>query len=391
MPVPRGVPMPSGDFGDDHNAFALALAREIGAGANWCCSPLGVRVALAMALAGARGDTAAELARALCLPTDGTDAHVGFAALLARLRAAEGTSIRIANGLWVGADAPLQPDYLARLDRDYASPPRRGDFRRAAESVRRAINAWVDAETQGRIGELLAHGSLSPSTVLVLANAVHFAGRWQTPFAAELTQAAPFQREDGRQVRVPLMRHELVAPYCQADGFQAVDLPYAGAAMSLLVLLPAAGTRLLDFSRGLTAARLRRCVDALQSVPVSLHLPRLRLTWGTADLVPPLRALGVQRALTEGQADFAGINGARPPSAAALWISGVFHQARIELEEQGTVAAAATAVSMQCISARPGPAPVVFRADRPFLFAIRERHCGVVLFLGGVADPTPAP
>jgi len=252
------------------------------------------------------------------------------------------------------------------------------------------INRWVEDKTKEKIRELIPTG-LSPDTRLVIVNAVYFKGAWVLPFPTYSTLDQPFYLEDGRCVQRPLMYQQQSLRYVQTADYQAVDLAYQGEALSMLVLLPARKDGLRDLETRLSTRMLSDCVGRMSEREVIVFLPKFRLTWGTAEVSNQLRALGMPVAFTRSLADFSGINGHRPPHRDSLSISNVFHQAFVEVNETGTEAAAATAAAMIRLGACETSLPVaVFRADHPFLFAIRHRRSGAILFLGRMADPTRA-
>ncbi len=220
-------------------------------------------------------------------------------------------------------------------------------------------------------------------------NAVYFKGKWVLQFRKAATRDEPFYVEGGGNVRAPLMHQQGEVRYLQAGGFQAVDLAYRGGDLCMLVLLPDRTDGLRALETQLSARLLRDCVASMLVREVELFLPRFRMTWGTVDLATELRTLGMPLAFTRAQADFSGINGHEPRDEESLFISAVYHKAFVEVDEEGTEAAAATGVAMRPSGAFPHPAAVpMFRADHPFLFAIRDRKSGTILFLGRVADPT---
>jgi serpin B len=266
---------------------------------------------------------------------------------------------------------------------------RAADFGSDPEGARSAINRWVSEQTRDRIRDLLSPRVVDDRTRLVLVNAIHFAGRWERPFFAQDTHDEPFHLIDGETVRAPLMRRVLTVAYLeQSDGVQAVELPYEGDRLSMLVLLPARRDGLAALEKKLSAEMLRDCARAMRTREVRIVLPRFQIAGDTVDLRDALRKLGMVRALDRERADFSGINGRVPPDAEALSISAVLHKSFVELDEQGTRAAAAAAVAIMTLGGPRNPPPIPdFRADHPFLFAIRDRREGAILFLGRVADP----
>jgi serpin B len=377
----------------DDNDFAVALYRQLRQRpGNLFFSPLSVRAALAMALAGARGETAEQMRKALCFVASGEDLHADLGYLLQRLNAAIGVEyeMTVASSLWGQAGTSLQAAFVDLLARHYRAAMNLVDFRGDAAAAGREINRWVEEKTRAKIREIIAAGSLDEATRLVLVNAVYFKGMWALPFRKDATHDRPFHLQGGGTVKVPLMHlHEEIA-YAQGAGYQAVDLVYRGGDLSLLVLLPDRRDGLPALEKALSASLLHDCVAQLRSREVELFVPRFQITSDALDLCDPLTALGMTLAFDRSQADFSGIDGHAPLQEEALFLGAVLHKAFVEVNEEGTEAAAATAVVMVLAAAmpsRPPPVPVV-RADHPFVVAIRDRRNGAIVFLGRVADPT---
>ena len=376
--------VPISAFAASHNAAALALYQHVSKGVgNRVFSPLSVRMALAMAWAGARGDTAVQMARALHFDPQAAQVHAGFSALLRRLAQLRkgGEGLTMANSLWAQAGATLRPEFLELVDQFYGGGVNTADFRRDAGEVRRRINDWVGRETDQKIRELMGPNSIGPDTRLALVNACSFLGKWVTTFPAENTSEQPFYLEDGSQTNTPLMCVKSMFRLFQSPDFAAVEMLYQRCGMSMVVVLPKARAGLPALEAGLSAGFLDECVSQMDVNEATVFLPRFKIRWSDS-MNGPLRALGMADAFEPGRADFSGINGSRPPQDDALAISEVQHEAWIETDEQGTRAAAATGGGMtKCL-------PATFRADHPFLFAIRGVRSGVIWFLGRVADPT---
>jgi serpin B len=356
-------------------------------------SPFSVRVALAMARAGARGDTAEQMSNALSFPPSDDTLHASVGAILKRLAAAGGGAyeVAVANSIWGQEGVSLEPGFLEQITLHYDGTMKLVDFKRAADTARVAINGWVEEKTKQKIRELLAPGAVDAETRLVLANAAYFKGKWMLQFRRQATREEPFYLETGRTAQVPLMHQQERIRYVQADGYQAVDLEYRGGDLSMLVLLPDRKDGLPDLERTISARELFKCVARMEAREVKLFVPRFRISWGPADLTGHLAALGMRRAFARDEADFSGINGRLPPDEESLFISAVYHKAFVDVDEEGTEAAAATAVVMpytaSAVASMPPPVPV-FRADHPFLFAIRDWKSGAILFFGRVDDPT---
>ncbi len=390
----RAQPVGPASFADNNNDFALAMYGHLRQRAeNLFFSPFSVRAALGMTQAGARGQTAAEMRETLRISSSDEVLHVAFAEIIERLKAAGGGQyeLSVANSLWCQDGVPLQPDFLNLIARHYRGGMNVVDFRRGAEAARVRINHWVEDETRQRIQDLIPSGGLDAETCLVLANAVYFKGQWVLQFDRTDTRDEPFHVEGGGTVQVPLMYQHETVRYLKAAGYQAVDLAYRGGDLSMLVLLPDRKEGLWDLEKRVSARVLDECVTQMVTRGVELFLPRFTLTWGTVDLGAQLTALGMPLAFTRFHADFSGINGREPPHEESLFLSAAFHKAFVETNEEGTEAAAATALETLCTASFQAPRPPavpVFRADHPFLFAIRDRKSGTILFLGRMADPT---
>ena len=388
-PPPHSGP---GLFAEASNDFALAMYAHLRQRpGNLFLSPFSVRTALAMPYAGASGETAAQMGKALRFLAADETLHIAFAEIIQRLNAAgsDQYEMAVANSLWCQDGAPLQSGFRDVVARHYCGGMNVVDFRRSVEAARARINLWVEDKTKHKIKELIGSGGLDADTRLVLVNAVYFKGKWVLQFRKAATRDEPFYVEGGGNVRAPLMHQQGEVRYLQAGGFQAVDLAYRGGDLCMLVLLPDRNDGLRALETQLSARLLRDCVASMLVREVELFLPRFRMTWGTVDLATELRTLGMPLAFTRAQADFSGINGHEPPDEESLFISAVYHKAFAEVNEEGTEAAAATGVAHRRLGAFPHPAAVpMFRADHPFLFAIRDRKSGTILFLGRVADPT---
>ena len=393
LPGTRARPGAMESFAEGNNDFALAMYRRLRERpGNLFFSPLSIRTALGMTHAGAKGDTAAQMGQALCFPASDEAPHAAAGEIIRRLGASGGGQheVAVANSLWGQEGAPLQPAFLDLVTRHYGAATFLVDFRRAAEAARGTINRWVEGETKQKIRDLIPTGGVNADTRLVLVNAVYFKGEWVLQFEKARTREEAFYLDGGGTVRTPLMRQQQQMFYLQAEGYQAVELLYRGGELSMLVLLPDRKDGLPDLDSTLSVEELRDCVARMDDRKVELFLPRFKTTWGTVDLTDRLAELGVSLAFTRGQADFSGINGHEPPHEESLYISAVYHKAFMEVNEEGTEAAAATAVAARAAgAARKSEPPIpIFRADHPFLFAIRDRRSGAILFLGRVVDPT---
>lgn len=379
-------------FADDNNDFAFAMYEQLRRRpGNLFFSPFSIRTALCMAQAGARGETAAQMRGALSISPSNEALNIAFADTLRHLSAGNGGKyeLAVANSLWGQYGEPLLPEYLDLIARHYGGAMNLVDFRRRAEAARATINQWVEDRTRRKIRELVPSGSLHADTRLILVNAVYFKGMWELPFREIATREEPFFLEGSGRVQARLMHRQGQIAYLQADGYQVVELIYQGGDLSMLVLLPDRRDGLPDLETTLSVRLFYKLLARARARAVELFLPRLKITRGT-DMRDQLASLGMPLAFARFQADFSGINGREPPDEDSLFISAVFHKAFVEVNEEGTEAAAATAMvqwGAARVRLKPPPVPV-FRADHPFLFAILDRKSGTILFLGRIADPT---
>ena len=366
------------------NAFGLDLYQRLRArGENLFFSPASAAYALAMARTGAAGATAAGMDRVLHLQGDPDATAAAFGALMDDLlREREHVELDLANRLYGQEGFGFAPAFLDRLERRFGAALAQVDFRGDPEAARAAINAWVAGRTRERIDELLPAGSLDAATRLVLVNAIYFLGTWRTAFPADATADGPFHREAGGDADVPFMHLTGRFGYAERGGVQLLALPYEGGDLEMVLALPPAGTPLVEVEAGLDADALADWLAAPAPRQVAVAMPRLHLET-KFDLATTLGAMGMGTAFTR-RADFSPMTG----GANGLAIDDVYHQAWLDVDEQGTEAAAATGLVMRVTSAQPTEEPVVFRADRPFVLAIRHVPSGAVLFLGRVADPS---
>ena len=335
-------------------------------------------MAFGMTDAGARGETAAQIEDVFHLPGSGAELHAAFNALDQAFADAGKSTLRLANRLYPATGYPLVPEFVQTLGASYGAPLERLDFAADAKAARERINGWVAERTENRIPELLPAGFVDPATVLVLVNALYLEAKWSHPFGKYPTETQPFTRLDGSRAEVPLMHNaELQARYADAEAYQAVELPYGEGELSMLVVVPDEGG-FAEFERGFDAERLAAVDAAMRRGIVDLFLPRWSDT-SEIDLAKTLRELGLELPFDQGRADFTGISPRGP------FINAGVHAADIEVDEWGTVAAAATGIGF-AVSGPPTPDAVI-RADRPFLYLIRHSETRAVLFLGRVVDP----
>lgn len=378
--------LPAADAGrltTGNTAFALdlygRLRKEEG---NLFCSPYSISTALAMTYGGARGATAEQMAMALHFELPQEALHPAFAAMergIADIEKKGKVKIAVANSLWPQKKFALLPEFLTLCQKNYGAEITPLDFAGSPDKARNTINRWVEDKTNKKITDLIQ--SLDSLTRLVLVNAIYFKGDWANQFKSELTQKQPFYVSPDKTSEASLMHQTKDFGYGERDGLQILDLPYAGDDLSMVVILPNKADGLGDLEAKLTVKHLADWVGGLRSRKVELFLPKFKMT-RQFSLNEELAALGMRDAFSD-KADFSGLDGQRD-----LFISTVIHKAFVEVDEKGTEAAAATAVVlMEKASIGIEPPTPVFRADHPFLFLIRDRSTGSILFLGRVVNP----
>ena len=362
---------------------------------NLLVSPYSISQAFAMAYAGAEGDTETEMATVMgfTLPEDAF--HPAFADLNTNLTEREYDAfltensdsstfqINIANAVWGQQGYPFAAEYIGLLDDFYGGGFRDVDFQADPEAAREAVNAWVAEQTEDRIEDILPSGSVDADTRMVLANAIYFNASWMTPFNEAVTQDAPFTLLDGEQVNVPLMTQMNNMLYTDGENYQAAQLPYFGGDTSMVVILPDEGA-FNDVDAALDAALFTEIRDALAgSGQVTVFLPRFEYEFNLS-LGPVMSQLGMEQAFDRANANFSGM--VSESTGENLYIGEASHKAFIKVDEEGTEAAAATALTIGSTTAMTSE-PIVFRVDRPFMFAIVDNVTGSVLFVGRVVNP----
>jgi serpin B len=346
-------------------------------------SPYSISTCLAMTYAGARGDTEKQMAQVLHFGGDQAQVATGFGDLPRQLAAAgnqQGIELSVANALWAQQGHPFLPAFLKIARTEYQANVNQADFKTQSASATRRINDWVAQKTKDKIKDILSPGSLNAQTRLVLANAIYFKGRWADQFQAARTLNQPFHLAPGTQVEASLMHRTGRTRYMDNDAFQAVELPYQGNRLTMMILLP----RAIDGCRGieaqLSADLLAKSLAQMKMQEVELFVPKFQMT-SSFELGNTLSKMGMAQAFGP-EADFSGMDGMKD-----LFISAVLHKAWVEVTEEGTEAAAATVTTMRALAIARPIAPVVFRADHPFIFLIRDTQSGCVLFLGRLANP----
>jgi serpin B len=361
-----------------------ARLRQSNKGENIFFSPFSISTALAMTFAGARAQTAAEMAKVLHFTLPPDKLHPAYGSLLKAANDATesgGNTLAVANALWGQRGYEFLPSFLDLTRKIYGAGLNGVDFAKDCEGARGAINGWAEKQTLEKIKDLIPRGALRPETLLVLTNAIYFKGTWVTRFAKANTASLPFTLLGDQEIHVPLMHETALFGYAEDSDLQALELSYQGKKISMVVLLPKEKSGLSALEDKLSASWLDQRLGSMAEEKVSVYLPKFTTTLSFM-LGETLKSMGMPLAFS-GHADFSGMS-AKPD----LKISEVIHKAFVDVNEEGTEAAAATAVGMRrMVIARPAKPIPEFRADHPFLFLIRDKTTGAILFLGRVMDP----
>lgn len=366
------------------NAFSFDVYRQMLSGSfnNAFISPLSISAALAMTYAGAEGETADQMRRALHYGPQSISFHQDYGYALDSLsRSNDDFEINIANAVWVQNAFPLLPAYVNIVKDLYNSESRELDFVHKPEASRKTINDWVESQTNERIKNLIPKGVIDADTRMVLTNAVYFNAEWMDHFNKSLTRREPFYSFDDEEIICDMMYKRSRLAYSKSDDLQILEIPYKGNQYSMMVLLPEQNDGLKNLIRQIGPSILDKHYKNRQWEDVILYLPKFKLNTDY-ELKPALSVLGMEIAFSD-DADFSGMTGKKD-----LKISSVIHKAFIEVDEEKTEAAAATAVVMKLTTAMPvQKAPIEFRADHPFLFLIKHNESGAILFMGQLTYP----
>ncbi|MEK7834013.1 MAG: serpin family protein [Acidobacteriota bacterium] len=346
-------------------------------------SPLSIATALAMTYNGAAGETHLAMKRVLKYGTmNHAELNQSSAALMAKLKGPAGNNdpkieLLMANSLWARQGIAFNPAFLDRNRQFFGAEIAALDF--AKPQALQTINGWVSRNTKGKIPKIIEQ--ISGDQVMFLINAVYFKGQWQKRFDAKLTQNLPFHLLAGKTKQTQMMSQSGSYQYFKGENFQAVSLPYGQGGASIYLFLPDEKSSLNNLLSGLSYQKWQQWMTNFRNSPGDVKLPRFKMDY-SRDLNNPLRALGMGVAFDRGKADFSGIRQQKD-----LFISQVKHKAVIEVNEEGTEAAAATSVGISITSVRREPQRFSFIADRPFLLAIRDQQTGAILFMGAVFEP----
>jgi serpin B len=375
---------------DDNTQFAVSFYNLIkNKDGNIIFSPMSLSLALSMTLAGAETSTEQSMLNALQLSLPENEVHPAFNALLLSIEESmsqqmgdsEGDifKLNIANSIWGQAGFEFKETFLDTLAANYGSGLYNVDFAQNPEGSREAINDWIEEETQDKIQDLIPQGGITPLTRLVLANAIYFNGSWLHPFSETGTSSAPFYLLDGSETTAEMMRLSGESfPYSVGDGYQAIALPYLSRDFEMLIVVPDSGT-FKQFEGDFSPDVFKNILDLMISEPVNLEMPKFDFETSTP-ANDPLKQLGMEEAFLIEKADFTGMT-----EEDQLYITDVLHKATITVDEEGTEAAAATAVIMGLKAMPSEPKKLVI--DRPFMFFIQHRPTMSILFMGRVTQP----
>ncbi len=369
-----------------NNQFATELYTQLApSDGNLFFSPYSVSSALAMTYAGARGATAEQMAGALHFPLAADKIAGAFNTLQLELNAIQRDGqieLAIANALYPQQGIKLDSAFTNQIESQFQAKVAPLDLVGNPKESATTINSWVADQTKGKISRIISPDLLDPLTRLILVNAIYFKGNWETPFKKQNTSMQPFNLPDGSKTETPMMHRTGEISCAATEDLSLVDLPYSGGRLSMTILLPNHGIDIGAIESKLSASRIGELIAKLEEREVQLAIPKFKIE-SLYELTQNLTALGMTAAFDPQQADFSGIF----ESPEQLYIGMVIHKAFIEVNEEGTEAAAATAVGIRATAIREPKPPVLFKADRPFLFLIRDRKSGSILFAGRLSDP----
>jgi serpin B len=363
------------------NQFAFDLYSQLRAkDGNLFLSPYSISTALAMTYAGARTATAQEMAKVLHFALPQEQLHPAYAALISKVTPenAKGYQLSVANALWGKQGYAFEKEFLNTTKTHYGAELTPIDTSNGAGAARQ-INQWVEEKTNQKIKDLVPPDAITPLTRLVLTNAIYFKGDWATQFKKEATRDGAFFISAGKEISVPLMLQKASFKFSEDEQLKILELPYVGEQLSMLILLPEKVDGLAELERTLTSDSLAKLSAGMSKQEVVVTLPKFKMT-SQFDLGGTLVKMGMEKAFDQNLADFSGMTGGKED----IYISKVIHKAFVDVNEEGTEAAAATAVIMKARGISRTP---VFKADHPFLFMIRHNATNTILFMGRVADP----
>ncbi len=377
--------------GNSTFAFELYTQLKANNSGNLFFSPYSLSIALAMTYAGAKGETATQMAKILHFPKE--QVHTAFHLLQGQVKAVHeknnNIELRTANALWGQKAYPFLESFQETIKKNYEAQVKEVDFSRDYKRIHQEINAYVETQTNNKIKDLIKPGIIKSLTRFVLVNAIYFKGNWATPFDKKKTEKSPFWLTSHNSVEVPMMNQKSHFNYIENDSIQLLELPYAvqetkhfgfsDDKLSMIILLPKAQNGLAKLERLLTVENLERWLAHSYWRKVKVFLPKFKINTGF-ELSKTLTSMGMPDAFNE-KANFSGMNNTKE-----LYLTSVIHKAFVDVSEKGTEAAAATAV--MGMTRGMSPPPPTFRADHPFIFLIRHNSSGSILFMGRVVNPT---
>ena len=373
---------------DANNQFAFDLYSEYKLEkGNIFFSPYSISTALTMTYEGARGKTAEEMQAVLRIPKDDEKRRLESAEIYNQINKSSGDyKLSTANALWAQKDYQFSEEYINNVEKYYGGKTTNLDFIKDTEKSRLTINNWVEDQTNDKIKNLIPKGAVNSLTRLVLTNAIYFKGTWVLQFDKKDTEDENFKTASGQTIKVPTMKltgDDAEFNYAKADKVQILELPYDGEDLSMLLILPEKDN-LKNLEELINTKKLSEWRNALEKQRVDIYIPKFKFETKYF-MVDTLNKMGMSNAFMPGVADFSGMGGTRN-----LYISDIIHQAFVEVNEEGTEAAAATAVIMGTWGSARGEKPVipVFRADHPFIFIIQQKETGNILFMGRVNNPS---
>ena len=371
---------------DGNNTFAFDIYNSLRSeNGNLILSPYSISLALAMTYAGARGETEAQMTQTLHF-TPQDKLHPSFNTLDLALekepinldKDKEPMQLNIANAVWAEKTFSFLPEFLDTIAINYGAGVNLADFKNEPNQERTTINNWVSDQTEDKINDLLPDGSITTDTRMVLVNAIYFKADWLDQFDANHTGDYPFNLLDGTQVNIPMMGQGMYIPYTQGEGYTAVELPYAGDTAAMDIIVPDVG-KFEDIESALTGDMFNTIIGNMSQTSLMLSLPKFKFE-SSFGLSNTLDQLGMVDAFNANTADFSGMTGNKD-----LFIGNVIHKAFVAVDEEGTEAAAATAVIMEAAGAPMWDVSLL--VDRPFIFIIRDKVNGQILFIGRVLNP----
>ena len=368
-----------------NNDFAFDLYAKLAAkDGNIFVSPYSISAAMAMLFEGARGETAKEIASTMHFSSDVNERRAAWERSISELnKKNKFYELSVANALWTQKNYAFLKEFTDAVLKFYQGSARDVDYSKQSEACA-TINGWVESHTNGKIKNLVPCDALKDATRLVITNAVYFKGKWEKPFDKKFTLPEDFTASDSKKISVPMMSltgEDARFRYAETDGTQAIELPYEGGELSMLLLLPTNGD-LAALERKLDSKRLAQIKSSLLAQQVELYIPHFKLETSYPSLGGTLHELGINDAFVYPKADFSGMTGNNE-----LYVSAILHKAYVEVNEEGTEAAAATAITMMAGAIAVRQKIPVFKADHPFLFFIQEEKSGAILFMGRLAHP----